>query len=131
MARNCNFGVATDGLIKDQIIKGLRKDQVVERLLKETNLDLTTCIKVVKSYDVTQRQIKEIDFDESQHVNRISKNMEKSTQHYRDKYEKSNEYDTQREQGHKQCYRCGYVHDFKCPAYNQRCKSYKKFWPLC
>ncbi|KAL4704341.1 hypothetical protein ACJJTC_010726 [Scirpophaga incertulas] len=138
MAKDCNFGATTDSLIKDQIIRGLRKN-IVERLLKEVNLDLPLCIKLCKTYEVTEKQIKEFEFEESSsphQINKINKrhnkeqeNIKTNNQKQRTETQKNTYYERKvyNENKKKECQRCGYIHGFKCPAFNKQCIKCRKF----
>ncbi|KAL4710396.1 hypothetical protein ACJJTC_008798 [Scirpophaga incertulas] len=139
MAKDCNFGATTDSLIKDQIIRGLRKKNIVERLLKEVNLDLPMCIKLCKTYEVTEKQIKEFEFEESSsphQINKINKrhnkeqeNIKTNNQKQRTETRKNTYYERKvyNENKKKECQRCSYIHGFKCPAFNKQCMKCRKF----
>ncbi|XP_063360657.1 uncharacterized protein K02A2.6-like [Cydia amplana] len=147
LSADCNFGTLRDSLIKDQIIRGIKKKNVVERLLKESDLDLPKCIKICKTYDYTEKQIKDFDVEEQAvsvvkkdkgYSYRSKENTDQRKQPERRNYGSRNMRDQSEEAGtsgyqrsqsttRPPCHRCGFVHGFKCPAFNQVCKKCNKF----
>ncbi|KAG5877003.1 hypothetical protein JTB14_020657 [Gonioctena quinquepunctata] len=58
IARDCEFGTFKDRLIKDRIVSGIRDQKVKDRLLRETNLDLTKTIEICRVAEQTEQYIK-------------------------------------------------------------------------
>jgi hypothetical protein len=145
LSANCNFGPLRDSLIKDQIIRGIRKKNIMERLLKEPDLDLPKCLMICKNYELTEKKIKDFEFDDEQETISVVKNQERRNYGLRNSTESfqhvhgshgSRTVPESQQQAHgswqgparrTQCQRCGYIHGFKCPAFNQTCKKCHKF----
>ncbi|KAG5871032.1 hypothetical protein JTB14_010583 [Gonioctena quinquepunctata] len=58
IARDCEFGTFEDRLIKDGIVSGIRDQKVKDRLLRETNLDLTKTFEICRVAEQTEQYIK-------------------------------------------------------------------------
>lgn len=80
IARDCEFGTFRDRLIKDRIVSGIRDRKVKERLLRETNLDLTKTIEICRVAEQTEQHIKEmIDKTENLEVSEIKHGKNRMT----------------------------------------------------
>ena len=57
LAKNCNFGVLGDRMIRDQVVMGVREDAVREKLLEDKKkLDLAKCLELGRAYETSRQQ---------------------------------------------------------------------------
>ena len=56
LAKNCNFGVLEDRMIRDQVVIGIREDAVREKLLEDKKLDLAKCLELGRAYKTSRQQ---------------------------------------------------------------------------
>lgn len=49
LVKTCNFGQLRDSLIRDRVVCGLNSTSMRERLLRETNMSLDTCIQLCRA----------------------------------------------------------------------------------
>ncbi|KAG5880756.1 hypothetical protein JTB14_010939 [Gonioctena quinquepunctata] len=57
IARDCEFGTFKDRLIKDRIVSVIGDQKLKDRLLRETNLDLTKTIEICRVAEQTEQYI--------------------------------------------------------------------------
>lgn len=128
LSNDCNFGPTRDSLIKDQIIRGIKKKNIVERLLKEYDLDLSTCIRICKSYEAMEKQISNFETEDfSSKVDAVNKKKGRGELERKGSEASSSTKESATRRKITACGRCGYEHGFKCPAFNQKCKRCSKF----
>lgn len=60
LAADCEFSTLKNGLIKDQIVFGIRDKKTKDRLLREPDLDLTKAINICKAAEQTELHIKQL-----------------------------------------------------------------------
>ena len=53
-AKNCEFGVLSNELIRDRIVVGIRDDSVRSRLLRESELDLQKAVDICRAAEQTR-----------------------------------------------------------------------------
>ena len=58
LSLDCNFDTLKDGLLRDQIIAGIRDTKLKERLLREDDWTLDRCVKMCKSAELAEQQLK-------------------------------------------------------------------------
>lgn len=113
-AKDCEFGLLTEDLIKDRIVCGVNNDTVRARLLRETDLNLAKAVDICRANKVTQSHMKVLHEEAEVAVNKITKT--KST------VRQLNIKHTGKEK--EECTRCGYVHEpRKWPAYGKICNE--------
>ena len=94
-------------MLRDRFVFGLQDDNLKERLLRESELNLTKAVEIAQRQESSKKQIKDMSLKAS--INAMSKKGHKS--------------------GHNHfiCRSCGSQHQPKqCPAYGQICKRCKK-----
>lgn len=148
LSSTCNFGDLKDSLIRDRIVSGIFDKNLKDRLLREDNLTLEKCIKMCKTSELAEHQIKTMNPE-----NKIDAVKNKGFVYNKNasKFNKSKEYDNSRFYGNKKpnkstnskpsnttnvfCGRCGKSHfNFSCPAYGKtciRCKKQNHFAKMC
>ena len=67
LSETCEFETLKNSLIKDRIVLGVNNTKVRERLLRVQDLTLEKALDVVRSAEATERQLKELDNDQSVH----------------------------------------------------------------
>lgn len=146
LSKNCNFGTLRDSLIRDRIVCGVSDKTLRDRLLRESKLDLSSCVRMCRAAEICEAQAKQL-MDENK-VHAVKKQWKKEdnvkgpVKEYgrddRKKYEtnSSNRYnkDSYKQQynhpssHNKPCRHCGTVHAYKnCPAYGKLCNNCKKY----
>ncbi|KAI4887128.1 hypothetical protein NFI96_019030, partial [Prochilodus magdalenae] len=109
LAKTCNFGPLRDSLIRDRIVCGSNSNGMRERLLREKNLTLDTCVQLCRAAELSRENAKTISGPTMEEVHAV-----------------------QRPVLHKQavesvdCKFCGKLHEKskqKCPAYGKKCKK--------
>ena len=112
-ARNCSFGDLEKSLIRDRIVVGVQENTVRKRLLQSENLTLQECLKIARSFEVTDLQLKSMQKDaEVCFVKKKSKEKSSSTSATTD------EKPTRSYRYNEKCFCCGqerYPRKF-CPA---------------
>ncbi|XP_077865913.1 uncharacterized protein LOC144353175 [Saccoglossus kowalevskii] len=116
LAATCNFLTLQESLIRDRIVCGINDSRLRERLLRESDLDLTKCIQTCKAAEISKEQIKTLEAPAmvmavKQQQHRFKKPQWKQAQ------------DTVT------CKYCGTKHKRskeKCPAYGKKCLYCKK-----
>ena len=58
LAKHCNFGDLSDSLIRDRIVCGIANDALREKLLRERDLNLNSCIRICRASEVSKEQNK-------------------------------------------------------------------------
>ena len=121
-AKDCEFGLLHDSLIRDRIVCGIRDDSVRRRLLREADLTLEKAIDVCRANEITSSQVKML--NEEVEVHKIRPvNTAKTERAEKGRTKPA----SQDEQKGFDCNRCGYKHEYKkCPAFGQTCKSCQK-----
>ena len=71
LAKPCNYGDLTDGLIRDRIILGIKDEACRKRLLQTEPLTLDNCVQICKSYESTNRQLKEMSQQDPESVHKV------------------------------------------------------------
>lgn len=107
-ARDCEFGLLTDSLIRDRIVCGVDNAQVRARLLREPDLTLTKAVDICRANEATQSHMKALNEESDIAVNKVAKAKQQRKPKASD---------------NKECGKCGNKHEYgKCPAYGQTCK---------
>lgn len=136
LSNDCSFGELQDSLIRDRIIGGIINRQLKDRLLREEDLTLEKCIRLCKTAELAEKQLKTLQQETSHSVD-IVKPKTTGTDRQRKvkpvKPSTSRGYQQQWSQQHTyKCGKCGYQHLKKqCPAYNKVCAYCKKKKPFC
>lgn len=60
LAKTCNFGEIKDSLIRDRIVCGINNEGLRERLLREKDLTLQTCIRICRAAELSRQNSKAI-----------------------------------------------------------------------
>ena len=60
LAKNCNFGVLEDRMIRDQVVMGVREDAVREKLVEDKKLDQAKCLELGRAYKTSRQQSQSI-----------------------------------------------------------------------
>lgn len=60
LAKTCNFGTLRDSLIRDRIVCGGNNTIMRERLLREKNLTLDTCLQLCRAAELSKENVKTI-----------------------------------------------------------------------
>lgn len=107
-AKDCEFGLLTDSLIRDRIVCGVDNAHVRARLLREPDLTLNKAVDICRANEATQSHMKVLNEEGDLAINKLAKaKLQRKA--------KANE--------NKDCGKCGNKHEFgKCPAYGQTCK---------
>lgn len=109
LAKTCNFGTLRDSLIRDRIVCGGNNTGMRERLLREKNMTLDTCIQLCRAAELSRENIKAISGPMVEEVHTIQ-----GAQYQR---QVSNTVE---------CKFCGKTHEKskqKCPAFGQKCRK--------
>jgi len=104
----CEFENLKDGLIRDQIICGIRANDVRKSLLKQSKLSLQTAIETCKAAELSETHVKSLNVgaSASSQVNEVRAVKQKLI---------------------KNCWNCGKSHELnKCPAYGKTCSNCQK-----
>lgn len=72
-AKDCEFGLLTDSLIRDRIVCGVDNAQVRARLLREPDLTLTKAVDICRANEATQSHMKALNEESDIAVNKIAK----------------------------------------------------------
>ncbi|CAL9700809.1 unnamed protein product [Knipowitschia caucasica] len=108
-AKDCEFGILTESLVKDRIVCGVESAQVRARLLREPDLTLTRAVDICRANEATQSHMKVLNEENDIAVNKVTKSK-------LPRKHKAAASDS------KDCNKCGYKHEYgKCPAYGQTC----------
>ena len=107
-AKDCEFGLLTDSLIRDRIVCGVDNAHVRARLLREPELTLAKAVDICRANEATQSHMKALNEESDIAVNKVAKaKLQRKA--------KAND--------SKDCGKCGNKHEYgKCPAYGQTCK---------
>ena len=76
LSETCEFGTLRNSLIKDRIVLGVSNCKTRERLLRVQELTLEKALDVVRSAEMTEKQLQELESDPSVHS--IGKEKSKS-----------------------------------------------------
>lgn len=60
LAKTCNFGEIKDSLIRDRIVCGINNEGLRERLLREKDLTLQTCVCICRAAELSRQNSKAI-----------------------------------------------------------------------
>ena len=116
LCETCKFGTLKNSLIKDRIVLGVNNTKTRERLLRVPDLTLQKALDVVRSAEVTDMQMKELDSDSSVHG--IGREKDKST----DKKTPTDNEEKRPPSKKFNCWNCGTRHGSReCPAYGKTC----------
>lgn len=112
LAASCEFGALKESVIRDRIVMGVTDDATRERLLREDDPNLETCLKICRAAERTQQQMKAMtSSNTAEPVHRVGKQTQS-------RKSGSIEYD---------CEYCGTRHKKrKCPAYGKQCSKCNK-----
>ena len=121
-AKNCEFGVLSNELIRDRIVVGIRDDSVRSRLLRESELDLQKAVDICRATEQTRSHMDAlknpaITIDDVKRDPTKSKRTE-TPRHKRGKFNQQTLV--------VQCKYCGTSHErnkLKCPAVGKTCKK--------
>ena len=133
LAANCNFAALRDSLIRDRIICGIIDPVLRERLLRESDLTLESCVKICRAAELSKMRMTEIEGHTVHAVNHGAKhgasanastsaNASSSTRSRQTNGQSGKTASFRRRIG--QCLFCGYEHELtrdKCPAYGKQC----------
>ena len=75
LAKSCEFGAIQDSFIKDRIVSGISKNDTREKLLREQNLTLDTCLSICRAAELSDLAINEMAQDgvNNQTINAVRK----------------------------------------------------------
>ncbi|KAK0156623.1 hypothetical protein N1851_000054 [Merluccius polli] len=107
LAKTCNFGTLRDSLIRDRIVCGGSNTAMRERLLRERNLTLDTCLQLCRAAELSKENVKTISAPTVEVVHAVQ-----GAQYQR----KAN--------NTVECKFCGKTHEKskqKCPAFGKKC----------
>ena len=127
LAANCNFATLRDSLIRDRIICVIIDPVLRERLLRESDLTLESCVKICRAAELSKMRMTEIEGHTVHAVNQGAKhgasaNASSSTRSRQTNGQSGKTASFRRRIG--QCLFCGYEHELtrdKCPAYGKQC----------
>ena len=68
LSATCNFGSLRERLIRDRLVIGVRDEQAREKLLAKENLNLETCIDMLKTLQVTHTRAQEMNTEITTHT---------------------------------------------------------------
>ncbi|XP_023816251.1 uncharacterized protein LOC111948290 [Oryzias latipes] len=108
LTKSCNFGTLRDSLIRDRIVCGINNAQMRERLLREKNMTLDTCVQLCRATELSRENSKAISGLMMEEVHAVQ------GAGYQKQYRVTD------------CKFCGKSHDRnkeKCPAYGKKCKK--------
>lgn len=78
LSASCGFGDLRDSLIKDRIISGINNKCLKDRLLREDTMTLEKCVKLCKTAELANEQLKTLEEDRSIHaISREKKKQQK------------------------------------------------------
>ena len=132
MAATCEFQTLHDGLVRDRIVCGIKNQGLKERLLRETDLNLTKAVYICRAAEVSREQVKSLSDKTPANVDAVRKDDQRD--------QRTKQHDPQGERPtrrphNKTCGNCGKSHERKqCPAYGNTCNSCGKnghFAKLC
>ncbi|XP_030578703.1 uncharacterized protein K02A2.6-like [Archocentrus centrarchus] len=107
LAKTCNFGTLRDSLIRDRIVCGGNNTSMRERLLREKNLTLDTCLQLCRAAELSKENVKAITSAIAEEVHAVQGAQYQST-----------------DSNTVQCKFCGKTHEKrkeKCPAFGKKC----------
>ena len=142
VASTCNFGTLKDSLVCDRIICGIQDKQLREDLLKESDLNLETCLRTCCAAALSKDQSKTFEPDQGE-VHLVKDNQKRHPkrppeQSFKDDKDHVPAADRVPDANHRKktkskefvtCKFCGNKHEKrldKCPAFGKRCLSCKK-----
>ena len=131
LSESCEFGTLKDSLIKDRIVLGVNNQKTRERLLRVPDLTLGKALDVVRSAEVTEQQMREIDSDTSVH----GVGRGRSKEHEPKEVTNSNQAIETNYSRKFNCGNCGTRHAIReCPAYGKKCHNCQRlnhFQKMC
>lgn len=146
-ARDCEYGVKKEEMIRDRLVFGTNSSKVREKLINVgSELTLDKAVQIAQSYEYSQEQLKSM----STEVNYVasgkdtrpssvrkpgkpkSKNRYGEASSNRPGYSQTNKYSNSHQEKQKknpkQCGNCGTRHPYgSCPAKGQQCNKCSKF----
>ncbi len=124
-SRTCNYGDLSEGLIRDQVVYGIRSDKLRERLLREADLTLTKAVELCKASELSQLHMTAFTGSETQTVHGVTqKNGRRRKPQFDTKRDTRVDKNTDTEQKDKLsvCNKCGTMHaKNRCPAHGKIC----------
>ena len=118
LEKTCDFGTLSDSLIRDRIVCGINRSSLRERLLREPNLNLKSCIDLCRASELSKERNKSLTNTDT--VSRINSRTSG------DRSQRFNRNTQQKPM--KTCLYCGRQHEMikeKCPAYGKTCNHCK------
>ena len=120
-SQSCNFEHLADGLIRDQVVYGIRNKAIRERLLREQNLTLNRAVEICLAAENAAMQLHHLETDLARNSLDVHAIAGKNNKYSGKSKNLSHKYTPKHE---KNCGRCGYKHEHgKCAAYGQKCKK--------
>lgn len=123
VAANCGYGEIEESLIRDRIVCGIKDTSLRERLLRETNLTLKSCLDICRASELSKERMREIDNAPAAEVHALRTPDKGAKMKYDNRQYSKGSVQIQ------QCRYCGRKHELskqKCPAYGQVCHKCKK-----
>ena len=114
LADTCEFGALKESLIRDRIVFGIQDSSVRERLLRDAKLTMETATEKVRSAELTQIQLKQMEADKTTDESISAVNTEKPPEKPPSKFPMID------------CKFCGRRHPRNknlCPAYGSKCQK--------
>lgn len=68
LSATCNFGTLRERLIRDRLVIGIKDDKAREKLLAKEDLNLETCVAMLKTLQVTHTRAQEISTEMTTHL---------------------------------------------------------------
>ncbi len=144
LSRSCEYGDLANGLIRDQIVKGVRSMRAREMLMREDDLTLEKALKIIRSIEISKEQMKrftstnsseaEVNAMKSSHTKSAPqpRGRGKSRGRGRGRGARRSQPPPQSESSDKstggKCTKCGKDHhQNKCPAQGRKCYKCQKF----
>ena len=131
LASSCAFGALTDELIRDRLVIGLNDTATKGKLLREQALDLNKALRIARSSEVADMQLKSMKSEEqkkAEEVNMFQKYKKASSRKPKATANKSAEKKHKSSQA--KCKYCGREQTHSkvtdCPAYGKTCNSCQK-----
>ena len=130
LAKECEFGTLSDGLLRDRIVCGVKDNTVRELLLRETKLTLDKSLEICRASEMATKEMNKLireNVAESISVDLVSKRSRKP---YKSQASPSLNADSDNHRNYgRKCKFCGNSHKFKkvhCPAWGKTCSRCDK-----
>ena len=107
MIKGCNYGQIEDDLLRDRIVAGIKDDNTRKRLLQTDKLTLNQCIQICKTFEITEKQLKDMSHAQADSVHKVT--YSKSARSSREKTSSQEA----RKQPRRKCRFCAQEHVFK------------------